>query len=80
MEENYNNMVYGDQEFKTFAEIFNYGLSLCKWWKKKKAEDFFTAYSEDDLSAQGRQSQLRQAPVLRGEDPGRGSDLAGPAL
>lgn len=44
MEENYNNMVYGDQEFKTFAEIFNYGLSLCKWWKKKKAQDFFTAY------------------------------------
>ena len=44
MEENYNNMVYGNQEFKSFAEIFNYGLSLCKWWKKKKARDFFTAY------------------------------------
>ena len=44
MEENYNNMVYGDQEFKTFAEIFNYGLSLCKWRKKKNAQDFFTAY------------------------------------
>lgn len=37
-------MVYGDQEFKTFEEIFNYGLSLCKWYKKKKAQDFFTAY------------------------------------
>ena len=44
MEENYNNMVYGDQEFKSFAEIFNYGLSLCKWWKKKKAKNFFIAY------------------------------------
>ena len=37
MEENYNNMVYGDQEFETFAEIFNYGLSLCKLGKKKNA-------------------------------------------
>lgn len=37
-------MIYKDQEFKTFAEIFNYGLSLCKWCKKKKAQDFFTAY------------------------------------
>ena len=44
MEENYNNMVYGDQEFKSFKEIFSYGLSLCKWWKKKKAKNFFTAY------------------------------------
>ena len=44
MEENYSNMVYGDQEFKTFEEIFNYGLSLCKWTKKKQAKDFFTAY------------------------------------
>lgn len=44
MEENYNNMIYGDQEFKTFAEIFNYGLSLCKCTKKKQAKDFFTAY------------------------------------
>ena len=44
MEENYNNMVYGDQEFKSFKEIFIYGLSLCKWWKKKKAKNFFTAY------------------------------------
>lgn len=44
MEENYNNMVYRDQEFKSFKEIFIYGLSLCKWWKKKKAKNFFTAY------------------------------------
>lgn len=44
MKENYNNMVYGNREFETFEEIFNYGLSLCKWYKKKKAQDFFTAY------------------------------------
>ena len=44
MEENYNNMVYGDKEFGSFAEIFNYGLSLCKWYKRKQAQDFFIAY------------------------------------
>ena len=41
MEENYNNMVYGDQEFKSFKEIFIYGLSLCKWWKKKNLKNIY---------------------------------------
>lgn len=44
MGENYSNMVYGDKEFESFEEIFEYGLSLCKWYKREKAKDFFTAY------------------------------------
>ena len=35
---------YPVDNFETFEEIFNYGLSLCKWHKKKHAQDFFTAY------------------------------------